>query len=371
MYQLTKTQKEIQKAATEFAKGEFEAEQARELEKGGEFPGRLWEKAGELGFIGVHFPEEYGGGGLGLLEQVLVSEAFCVQDPSLGPALSLGALGAECFLHAGAPQGRDWLPGLADGSLVSAWCGPGTREDQTGWDTAHGVFQASMVLNSSKADLFFVPWAGEPDPEGNDQSRVSVVPRDRTRIHPESRTTFLGLNLSAPGRVSVQGQDLRQADFFQVPSLSKLRQYMTRVFWLQIGGICLGLAQGALDRALAYAGAREQFGGKIIALPAVRHKLARMAARVTESRLLVYQGAALFDQGKLTHQQAAVVKLRTAEYAREVADEAVQILGGYGYMKEYDLERFYREAKACEILGGSGREQLEVLAGGFGKRRQP
>lgn len=101
---MTKTQKEIQKAATEFAKGEFEAEQARELEKGGEFPGRLWEKAGELGFIGVHFPEAYGGGGLGLLEQVLVSEAFCVQDPSLGPALSLGALGAECFLHAGAPR---------------------------------------------------------------------------------------------------------------------------------------------------------------------------------------------------------------------------------------------------------------------------
>jgi alkylation response protein AidB-like acyl-CoA dehydrogenase len=195
-----------------------------------------------------------------------------------------------------------------------------------------------------------------------------ILPAEKARISAESRTGFLGLNLCPPARVGFQLRDLQQADRVQVGTVSKLQRTLSQVFLLQIAGSCLGLAQGALDRALDYAGQREQFGRKIGSFPAIRRKLARMTVKVAESRLMVYHGAACFDRGGLKDQDAAMIKLQAAETAREVADEAIQVLGGYGYMREYDVERFCREAKACEILAGSAGSQLDAVASGFSKK---
>lgn len=389
MIELERAQREIFKAAQEFAKGEFDPDQALEGDKKQLFPEKIFKKAGELGFIGVHWPEEHEGGGLSLLEQVLVAEAWSAQDSSLGIALLSGVLAGECILAFGREeQKRDLLPALALGRKVLGFQ-PGQGMDlAVNLDDVHLRVQAGNdcwtlsgelpgVINGLLAQevvLGFGPgqWSGQGD------LVFFLLPLDQKGIQKMTAGPGLGWNLCPQAKVRLHGVQVTESELLGQEGISQdvfldLRARQN----ILVAGLALGIAQGSYEQALNHAGLREQFGKKLIAFPLTRHKLARMIIHIEQARSLTYRAAQALDQSKVNSErlgrkiqwsrkkdllaQAFMAKLSSARAAKDVADEAVQLLGGYGYMREYHVERFYRDAKVCELLFGSRSAQEDVI----------
>lgn len=376
MPDLNRAQRDIQKAARDFARGEFDKDLALDLEAGEIFPEGIWRKAGELGFLGLHFPEKYAGGGLGLLDTVLVSEAFCRQDASIGCALAFSAFGAECLLHFGAEDlKREFLPALAEGRARSAlaWAEPDGRADASCWQTrltadngdwiVDGV--KTHVLNGGAAQVYIV--AGQV--EGPEPGMV-LVEADRPGCSARDLGRKLGFNMLASADLEFQS--------VRVPAGHLLGESGRGAVQLARGlddarivaaAAALGIAAGALDRALAYVKERDAFGRKLAAFEAVRDKIAVMAVTIEAVRPLVYEAAVRQHAGNAGILPAAA-KTTAARAAVEVADEAIQLFGGYGYMKETEVERFYREAKTIQLLfGGEAQARKHIASAVIGKAK--
>jgi alkylation response protein AidB-like acyl-CoA dehydrogenase len=375
-FELNKEQLDIQKAVRDFVKGEFKKDVIEDLLEKHEYPVNIWKKAAELGFIGIHFPEDYSGMGLGCLENILVAEELCRGDSSVGTCLILADFASEIILRSGSDEQKaTWLPKIAEGEILScgAFTEPDHGSDITSVDTTAIKDDDEWIINGSK--IFITnggPLAGcynvlcQTDPDAKPSYRglsVILVEADRPGVSATDVGHKMGMSLSYTAEVNFK--DVR------VP-LNNLVGKENRGFYhvleffdesrVLVAAQALGTAQGAFDRALTYVKQREQFGKKIAQFQITQHKLADMATKIETARLLTYKAAWNFDQGRIDPKLTSMAKMHAARTAVEVCDEAIQLLGGYGYMQEYEVERFYRDAKITEIWEGTKEIQKNTIA---------
>jgi alkylation response protein AidB-like acyl-CoA dehydrogenase len=374
-FELSKSQKEIQKAAREFAKGEFDRELALELDRKHEFPRKIWQQAGELGFIGAHFPEKYSGQGLGVLENILIAEEFCARDSGIGSAVILASFASECVLRFGSEELKQkFLPLVAEGKMLSSgsFTEPGHGSDITSLDTLAVRRGEEWVINGTKTFITNGGLAGfyctlcQTDAGSQPPYRgisMILVEADRPGLGTADVGEKMGIHMMATAEVNYK--DVR------VPASNLIGKegrgfYQVLEFFdesrILVAAQALGIAQGAFDRALAYVKERQQFGRRIADFQANQHKLADMATKIELARLMTYKAAWNFDQGRIDPRLTSMAKMYAARTAVEVADEAIQLLGGYGYMTEYEVERFYRDAKITEIYEGTKEIQKNTIA---------
>lgn len=374
-FELTKSQREIQKAARDFAKGEFDKDLVLELGRKHEYPKKILAKAADLGFIGVHFPEEYSGQGLGVLENVLIAEEFCRKDSTLGCALILAGFGSECLLRFGGEELKEkFLPLIAEGKTLSAgaFTEPDHGSDITSLDTMAVKAGDDWIINGTKtfitngslAGFYIVLCQTDPDCQPTYKGiSMILVEADREGVSAVDLGEKMGIQMMSTAELVFK--DVR------VPSSNLVGKegngfYQALEFFdesrILIAAQALGTAQGAFDRALEYVNQREQFGKKISQFQITQHKLADMATKIELSRLITYKAAWNYDQGRIDPKLTSMAKMFAARTAVEVADEAIQLLGGYGYMSEYEVERFYRDAKITEIYEGTKEIQKNTIA---------
>jgi len=373
-FELTRSQKQIQKAAKDFARGEFDKDTLLTLETQNLFPEAIWKKASDLGFVGIHFDEEFSGAGLGLFENVLLAEAFCSRDSSAGAALMLASHGSGILLRFGAKEQKEKkMKKIAEGEMISAGA---FREPRSGYGVEtitttaeeHGGRwlingEKAWVINAGMAGFFLVLCVTDPAACPGKTMSIFLVEKDCPGITITDLGRKLGCcmvnscdmrfdNVSLPlsSLLGKRGEGLAQVDsFFNEQRIID-------------SGIALGIALGALERAVAYVEEREQFGRKIAMFEVLQHKIAAMAIRVELARLVTYRAALNFDRGE-TDQAETNMALEVAAGAAEfVADEALQLHGGYGYMKEYEIEHFYRDAKFIGIHDSNQEMRLSSIA---------
>ena len=376
-FELSKEQKEIQRAVRDFVAGEFKKEFILELEEKHEYPVQLWKKAAELGFIGIHYDEKYSGQGLGVMENILVAEELCRGDSSVGACIILANFGSEIILHFGSEEQKlKWLPQLATGKMLScgAFTEPDHGSDITSMNTTAVKDGNDWIINGNK--MFITnggPLAGfycvlcQTDPHANPSYRglsLILIEADRAGVSASSVGHKMGIRMMNSAEVVFSN--------VRVPTENLLGKegngfYQVLAFFdesrILIAAQALGTAQGAFDRALAYVKSRKQFGKKIAEFQITQHKLADMATKIEMARLLVYKAAWNCDQGRTDPKLTSMAKMAAARTAVEVCDEAIQLLGGYGYMLEYEVERFYRDAKITELYEGTKEIQKNTIAG--------
>jgi acyl-CoA dehydrogenase len=375
-FELSKEQQDIQKAVREFVKGEFKKELIQELLEKHEYPVKIWKKAAELGFIGIHFPEEYAGQGLGVMENILVAEELARGDSTVGACLLVADFASEIVLRFGSnEQKAKWLPKVAKGECLScgAFTEPNHGSDITSVETTAVKDGNEWVINGSK--IFITnsgPYAGfynvlcRTDSEAKPSYKglsIILVEADRKGVEIQDVGKKMGLSLSFTAEVTFK--DVR-VPIGNLVGKEKKGFYQVLDFFdesrILVAAQALGTAQGAFDRALAYVKQREQFGKKIAQFQATQHKLADMATKIELARLITYKAAWNCDQGRIDPKLTSMAKMYAARTAVEIADEAIQLLGGYGYMLEYEVERFYRDAKITELYEGTKEIQKNTIA---------
>jgi short/branched chain acyl-CoA dehydrogenase len=345
---------------------------AEELDREHRFPYDIVAELAELGLMGIPIPEEHEGGGGDTLSYAIAVEELTRVDSSVAITVaahtSLGTM--PIFLYGSDQQKREWLPDLASGRRLGAF---GLTEPEAGSDagatrTTAELREGRWVVNGSK---IFITNAGTDITAcvtltvrtGDDEVSNIIVP-----------TGTEGYEISAPMRkMGWHASDTRELSFRDcaVPEANLLgergagyRQFLEILDGgrISIAAMGLGLAQGAYDLAAAYARERKQFGQPISKFQAIQFKLADMATEIEAGRGLVYKVAWLKDQGRPFGQAAAMAKLYTGELAHRVANQALQIHGGYGYMDEYAISRLYRDQKVLEIGEGTNEVQRLVIA---------
>jgi alkylation response protein AidB-like acyl-CoA dehydrogenase len=374
-FELTERQKQFQNAARTFVRSVYDKEKIRAWDQTHTFPTEVWKKACQSGLMGVHFPEEYGGQGTGITENILIVEELCRGDSGVGAALSLADFSSEVVLRFGTPeQKKRYLLPVAKGEFISggAYTEPDHGSDITLMFTTASRQGDSYVINGSKifttngmiADFFIVLCQTHPEakPPYRGQSTILVE-----RGTPGFVTTELG------GKMGIRMTSTGQLSFNEVRvPVTHLIGEESRGFYqvleffdesrIEIGAQALGMAQGALDRALEHARQRRQFGKTPAGFQITQHKLADMATQVETARLLTYKAAWNYDQGRIDPMLTSMAKMHAGRTAVEITDEAVQIFGEYGCLPEYEVERFYRDAKITEIYEGTKEIQKNTIA---------
>ncbi len=374
-FRLTDEQSLIAETVREFAEAEIRPH-VREWDEAQGFPTELYGKMGELGLMGVMIPEEYGGVGLGALELSTVMEELGRVDPAV--ALAVAAHNGLCVGHlsvaASDEQKRRFFPKLATGEWVGCW---GLTEAQAGSDAAGTQTRAEWseerngwVLNGSKtfntngarAHVAVVVAVTSPG-LGTKGISAFIIEADTPGYRIGRKEDKLGMRASdtveliledcvVPAENLLGERDLGFVDALKVLDRGRI----------SIGALSVGIAQGALEAALDYAQERRQFGKPIASFEAIRSKLARMAARTRTARAMVYRAATLRARGESFKLAASMGKLYASEVGMWVAEEAVQIFGGYGYVKDYPVEKFFRDAKLCTIGEGTSEIQRLVIS---------
>jgi alkylation response protein AidB-like acyl-CoA dehydrogenase len=375
IFQLSKSQKEIQKAAREFAKGEFDKDLSLEHDKDQTFPETIRRKAAELGFIGIHYPEKYHGAGLGAFENALIAEEFCKKDSSMGMALMLSGFSSECILRFDPGKLKEkFLSKVLDGQTLS---GAAFTETNSGYEINDLKTSAvkegdewvvngykTYVVNGGEAGFYCVLCQTDPDNKSPDNISMILVEGDREGLSSVKGRNKLGMRMSAlsdlrfknvrvpfSNLIGKEGRGARQALAFYDENR------------ILTAAMALGAAKGAFARALDYVKKREQFGKKIAQFQVTQHKLANMAILIEQADFMTYVAAMNFDRGKSDSAMIAMAKISACRAALEVSSEAVQLLGGYGYMIEYEVERFYRDAKVMEVFCGNTGVLKDIVAG--------
>jgi alkylation response protein AidB-like acyl-CoA dehydrogenase len=372
-FELSKEQKYIKNAAKEFAEGEFKPEIAREFDQKHEFPRDIYKKAAKLGFIGCYFDEKFGGQGLGLVENVLIEEEFCRVDSTLGSAMFTGLFGSDMIMKYGTEEQKmEYLPKTAQGEWLSsgAFTEPAHGSDVTSLDTV-AVLQGddyiingakTMITNAPIADYLVVLCQTNPEAKHRGQN-LFIVKKGTPGLDSNELAGKMGIRASLLGEYSFS--DVR------VPKQALLgeenRGFYHFMEFIDVGRInvaaqSVGMAQGALERALKYAKQRQQFGRPLADFQVIQHKLADMALDIESARLLTYKAAWYVDQGQITPKLACMAKTIATTNAIRVISEAMQIFGGYGYLADYDIERYYRDIRVSAIYEGTTEIQKNVVA---------
>ena len=374
MFELDRSQKEIKKAARDFAKGEFDKNLIHELEVKREYPEKIWKKSADLGFIGIQFPEQYSGGGLGIFEAGLIAEAFCRVDSTMGMALTLSGLGSEAVSRFADPvlKGKI-LPGICIGNMLS---GIAFSETDHGIDLSsintRAVFTGdNIVINGEKTHVanrgtkgvyLVLCKTGLKEDAPEKSLSMVLVEGDKKGITITDSGKKLGANMMRSARLTFENVTVPAANLVGKDGrgLYQLVKFHDEIKILTAAQ-ALGIAQGALDRAVGYVKQREQFNRKLAQFQITKHKVAQMATKVELARLITYKTAYLFDKGKAKASLISMAKMTAARTAVEVADEAIQLFGGYGYMKESEVERFFRDAKVAELCFGNQAALKDII----------
>jgi alkylation response protein AidB-like acyl-CoA dehydrogenase len=375
MDDLTAEQRDIKLAAREFAEKEFK-EIARELDNKEQFDDRLWKKAGELGFLGVFIEEKYGGAGLGHFEQCLIIEEFARVDTGIAQCMVASYFGTQLIkLFGTEAQKQKYLRPVCEGQWRA---GMASTEPDAGSDVAAITTTAikdgdeyvisgnkMFITNGTIGNFLLVLCVTDhKNPKKHGRLSTIIVETDRpgyeaNRLHGKlsircsdtCEVAFKDVRVPKENLVGVEGKGFYQLmDFFNRARLDGG------------AGLAVGTAQGALDKAIDHVRKRKAFGGTLANLQLVQAKIAEMATLIEAGRSLLYRAAREVDRGKPDPALIAMAKWYTCEVAVKVADEAIQLHGGYGILEEYDVAHYWRDAKVLEIFEGT-KEVEKVLIG--------
>lgn len=382
-FALTKEQKDIKKAAAEFARGEFRPELIEDCELNHRFPRQVYEKSGKLGFIGLDYPENVGGGDLGVLENVLVIEEFCKADSGMGMALHLAWLPAKIVKIFGTPaQKEKFLTPLVNGDWASAvsFTEPNHGSDLTSMDTRLTEDKDALILNGTKifttngayAD-FFVVLAQEDQeaPPGKGMTTVLVEKNPDARLGGNLEINEIpnkmGLKMASSSELVFQGLKIPKENILgqRGQGLINVLEFLDESR-IEIGAQALGNCEGAFLKALNHALERKQFQKPLIDFQAIGHKIARMWSRIQSLKWVNYYGAWLCDQRPPNLAGAiplytSIIKHHVPETAKAIIDEAITVFGGYGYFLEQEVERRYRDNRIVEMYEGTVEVQLNNI----------
>jgi alkylation response protein AidB-like acyl-CoA dehydrogenase len=372
-FELTEEQQQIKHSVREFAENEIRPH-VMEWDETQHFPVELRPKLAELGLLGVLFPEEYGGAGMGYVEYATIIEEIGRVCGSV--ALSVAAHNSLCsnhiYLFGSEEQKQKYLVPLARGESFGAW---GLTESQAGSDSAGTRTNAvpsngGWKVNGSKnfithavACETLVAVAVTDKSKGNRGISAFIFDKSMDGFRSDKKENKLGMRASETA--SVVFEDCYVPDESMIGSEGEGFLQCMQVLdggRISIAALAVGIAQGAYEAALKYAKERQQFGRPIAEFQAIQFKLADMATQTEAARLLTLQAAAMKDAGKKTTQQSAMAKLFASEIAVKVAEESVQIHGGYGYTKDYPAEKYWRDSKLCTIGEGTSEIQRMVIA---------
>ncbi len=372
-FALSTEQVELRRHVREFAEAEIRPHVA-EWDEAQTFPLETIKQIGKLGYLGVIFPEELGGAGLGYIEYAIIIEELSRVDPSV--ALIVAAHNSLCtnhiFMAGDDAQRRRYIPRLATGEWIGCWS---LTEPEAGSDAAGTRTQAvrdgsGWILNGSKtfttnAHFAQVCVAMAVTDRASAQHGISafLIETGTPGFRLGKKENKLGMRASATGEVIFTDCRLpasqllgREGDGF-VDSLRILDGGR-----ISIAALSVGLAQGAYDAAIGYARQRRQFGRPISEFQAIQNKLADMATAIEAARLLTFRAGWMKDRGERVTRESAMAKLYASEMAVRVADDALQIHGGYGFIKDYPVEKYYRDVKLCTIGEGTSEIQRLVIA---------
>jgi short/branched chain acyl-CoA dehydrogenase len=365
----------LRKTVREFAEREI-APQAEELDRTKSFPYEIVRRLGELGWMGIPFPEEYGGAGADTLAYALTVEELARVDSSVAVTLCAHtSLGTQpIYLYGSEAQRQEWLPRLTSGEVLGAF---GLTEPEAGSDAGNTKTNALLldgewVIDGAKqfitnvgTKISGVVTITAVTADGEDGREISnlIVPNGTPGFEVGEPYRKMGWNASDTRPIGFSACRVPEANLLGERG-DGIRQFL---HVLDIGRIGLaamgvGLAQGAFDQALAYAKERRAFGRPISSFQAIQTKLADVSTEIEAARLLTYKAARLKDAGRPFTLAAAQAKLKSGLVAVQAANEAVQIHGGYGYIEEYPVCRFYRDAKILTIGEGTDEIQRLVIA---------
>lgn len=375
-FTFTEEQILLQQMVREFAQNEIAPEIER-MELEDRFPREVIRKMGKLGLMGIPIPEEWGGSGADFVSYILAIEEISKVSATVGVILSVHtSVGTMPLLRYGTEkQKRKYVPRLASGEFLGAFglTEPNAGSDASGLRTQAKKVGDEYVLNGSKifitnageADLYTVFAITDPE-KGSKGISAFLVPKDTPGFQVGKKEKKMGLHGSntcelilEDARIPVDHRLGQEGQGYEI-ALSNLASGR-----VGIGAQALGIADAAYRAAVEYAKERKQFGKSINQLQAIQFKLADMATRVEASRLLVYAAADLVKQGVRCKKEASMAKMFATDSAVEVTTEAIQVFGGYGYSREYPVERYFRDAKVTQIYEGTNEIQRLVISGDY------
>ena len=369
-FEYSEEQKHIAQSAKDFSE-KYIRPHIMKWDESQTFPVELFKKAGEMGFMGIFIPHEYGGSGLGYHEYIAILEEISKVDPSIG--LSVAAHNSLCtghiYYHGNEEQKKKWLPKLAHGEWIGAW---GLTEHNTGSDAGgmattaikdgdhyvingaknfitHGISGDVAVViartgekGDSKGMSAFVIERGTPGfSSGKKENKLGM------RASETAELIFNNCRIHKDNMLGKEGEGFKQA--LQVLDGGRI----------SIGALSLGIAKGAYEAALKYSKEREQFGKPISQFQGIAFKLADMATEIAASELLLHKAAYYKNKGERITKIGAMAKMYASEACVRISTEALQIHGGYGYTKDFPVEKFYRDSKLCTI--GEGTTEIQKL----------
>lgn len=369
-FDYSETQKMVAESARDFAQ-QYILPHVMEWDEAQTFPVELFKKAGEFGFMGILVPEELGGSGLGYHEYIAVLEEISKVDPSIG--LSVAAHNSLCTNHilsfANEDQLQRWIPKLASGEWIGAW---GLTEHNTGSDA--GGMNTTAV---KEGDHWVLNGAKNFITHGKSGDIAVVIARTGEKGDSHGMTAF-AVEKGTPGftsgkkenKLGMRASETAEMIFSdcRIPDANRLGEVGDGFIQsmkvldggrISIGALSLGIAKGAYEAALKYSKERVQFGKPISEFQGISFKLADMATEIEASELLLHKAAFLKNEGRPVTKLGAMSKMYASEVCVKVATEAVQIHGGYGYTKDFPVEKFYRDSKLCTI--GEGTTEIQKL----------
>jgi alkylation response protein AidB-like acyl-CoA dehydrogenase len=373
-FSLSEEQRAIQEAARHFARQEIDP-LVDEMDESQRFPTELFAKIGELGFLGIIFPEELGGAGLGYIEYVLILVELAKVDPAI--ALSVAAHNSLCSNHifkfGNEDQRQRWLVPLAKGEKIGAWSltEPDAGSDAAGTRTRAEKVEGGWILNGSKTftthgsvgDICVVLAVTEPEGKRHHNIGAFVLEKGMDGFRPGKKENKLGTRASDTAEVVMEDCLVPDDHVLGGPTEGFIQALQVLDGGrISIAALGVGTAAGAFETARDYAKVREQFGRPIADFQAIQFHLAEMATQVAAAEALTLAAAAAMDRGDRVTRLAAEAKLFAGEAAVFCAERGVQIHGGYGFIKDYRAEKFFRDCKICTIGEGTSEIQRLVIA---------
>ena len=371
-FSLTEEQDQIKQMVREFAESEIKPHLMQWDEKQ-HFPVDKFKQAGELGLLGVTQPEEYGGAGLSYIDYVNIIEELGVVDS--GFALSIAAHNSLCtghiYIAGNDEQKHKWLPKLTSGEWIGAWglTEPGSGSDAAGLLTTAVKDGNEWVLNGTKNFITNATYANMAVvlaiTNRKDKHPVTAfaIEMDRKGIRPGKKENKLGMRVSDTAELILEDCRVPAANVLGKEGYGFIDAM--RVLdggRISIGALAVGIARGAYEAARDYSKQRTAFGQPISGFQAIQFMLADMATEIDAARLLCYRAATMKDRGERVTQASAMAKLYASEVAVRATEKGVQIFGGYGFIKDFPAEKYYRDVKLCTIGEGTSEIQRMVIA---------
>ncbi|MCY9005215.1 acyl-CoA dehydrogenase [Peribacillus frigoritolerans] len=373
-FKFTEVHEMMRKMVSSFAENEITPH--IEAMETGVFPKTILQKMGELGLMGIPISEEYGGAGMDFMSYIIAINEISKVSPTLGVILSVHtSVGTNPIVYFGTEeQKRKYVPKLAAGKNLGAFC---LTEQSSGSDAASlkskavavkegGQYRINgskvFITNGGEADVFIVFASTDPQ-KGSKGISAFIVEKGTPGLIIGKDERKMGLHGSSTVQVTFEDMKVPAANLLGKEGEGfKIAMANLDAGRIGIAAQALGIAEGAMEHAVRYAKSREQFGKPIAEQQGIGFKLAEMATSIEASRLLVYRAAFLRSQGLKSGKEAAMAKLFASRTAVEVAIEAVQVFGGYGYTTDYPVERYFRDAKVTEIYEGTSEIQRMVIS---------